>query len=473
MTSTWTRLRDLRFEITHRFRPFDPLAPGFVVFDTDGEPGALAGGDACGVVLTGHRPVAPFAAVVVDVGDHVPGGTVAAGLRSGKVGSEDGVLVVYDTGRERVRLEVTVDGVRTVAAEAPAWPVPPRRMAVTITGNVVTALAGDGEEGWSEPLLGAGTNVRSLVDLRDPEVLDRWEYAFGSSGTGLRRVRAGYFGQVGLRDPQLVTHADGRPYTRDGRFFLTAGCAGMGFAQEAHWAVWEFDPGAPERMRQTAKLFFAHDGLVTGDNAGHVVYDEDAGGFALVVCGGDLPSPGVHVRCARTDADLLTGVHVIPNTRMAAPSTLSAWEPSLARIDGRWHVLYADVVRLSPELEFRPVLAVSETGADLSEPMTVAAVDPGARRTEGCVLRWAGSWWALATDDAEREYKVYDLGLRRLGSLDAPYVSGGPHPQVFPVSSDPGADWVMVTFDDDQYAQDVLGYGTEGRVVVMRAPGVR
>ncbi|MBB6174928.1 hypothetical protein HNR23_004988 [Nocardiopsis mwathae] len=44
---------------------------------------------------------------------------------------------------------------------------------------------------------------------------------------------------------------------------------------------------------------------------------------------------------------------------------------------------------------------------------------------------------------------------------------------MFPVSSHPGADWVMVTFDDDQYAPDVLGYGTEGHVVIMHAPGVR
>ncbi|MEU3309319.1 hypothetical protein [Nocardiopsis sp. NPDC006832] len=478
MSSIRTPLSDLRFEISHRFRPFDLIAPGFVVFDTD-DPEVLNGG-AGRTVLTGHAPVAPFATVLVDVGADpiggaaAAGGTVTAGLRSGEEGSEDGVVVVYDAGVGQVRLEVTVDGTTTVAADAPVRPVLPHQLAVTVTGNVVTALVRDEGAEWGDPLLGGGADVRTLVDLRDPGLLGRWEYAFGVSGAGLRRVRAGYFGQVGLRDPQLITHADGRPYIRDGRFFLTAGCAGMGFAQEAHWAVWEFDPDAPDRMRQTAKLFFAHDGIVTGDNAGHVVYDEASGHFSLVVCGGDLPTPGVHVRCARTDADLLTGVHVIPNTRLAAPSTLSAWEPSLARIDGRWHVLYADVVRLAPELEFRPVLAVSEPGADLSAPMTIAAVDTASRRTEGCVLRRVGGgWWALATDDAQRVYKVYDMDLRRLGEIDAPYVSGGPHPQAFPVSSEPGADWVMVTFDDEQYAQDVLGYGTEGNVVVMRAPGAR
>ena len=47
---------------------------------------------------------------------------------------------------------------------------------------------------------------------------------------------------AGLRDLHLVQHADGSPYTRDGRMFLTATCAGMGFFQQAHWAVFAFDP---------------------------------------------------------------------------------------------------------------------------------------------------------------------------------------------------------------------------------------
>ncbi|GAA4947611.1 hypothetical protein GCM10023224_34140 [Streptomonospora halophila] len=465
--------RGLRFEITHRLRPVDPLAPGFVVFDTDRSPEALKGEDKSRV-LTGRSPAAPFGAVVADVAAHEPGGTVALGLGSGEEGSADGVMVVYDSTAGRTRLEVTVEGVTTAVEGAQLQLTPPYQFAVAVTGNAVTALVRPEGGEWGEPVVGEGRNVRHLVDLRDPDLLARWEYAFAAPGTRLRRVRAGYFGQVGIRDPQLVTHADGRPYTRSGSFFLTAGCAGMGFAQEAHWAVWEFDPRAPERMRQVAKLFFTHDGVVTGDNAGHVVYDDERERFALVVCGGDLPTPGVHVRYAQTAEDVLSGVHVLPNERLPAPSTLSAWEPSLARIGGRWHTLYADVVRFAPDLEFHPVLAAAEPGAELGEPMDVQARDRSARRTEGCVLRRAGArWWALATDDAERRYKVYDLDLRQLGALDAPYVSGGPHPQVFPVSEEPGADWVVVTFDGSQYAPDVLGYGTEGELVVMRAPGAR
>lgn len=80
---------------------------------------------------------------------------------------------------------------------------------------------------------------------------------------------------------------------------------------------------------------------------------------------------------------------------------------------------------------------------------------------------------APAIGDAERVYKVYDTDLRRPGETDAHYVSGPPHPQAFPVSSKPRAGRVMVTFDDEQYAQDVLGSGAEGYVVVMRDPGAR
>ena len=69
-------------------------------------------------------------------------------------------------------------------------------------------------------------SYRDLIDTSDPE----W-------GSGLRlralgavgRVRAGGFGQLGLRDLRLVSNADGSPYSPGGRILLTATSAGPGF----------------------------------------------------------------------------------------------------------------------------------------------------------------------------------------------------------------------------------------------------
>jgi hypothetical protein len=85
--------------------------------------------------------------------------------------------------------------------------------------------------------------------------------------------------------------------------------------------------------------------------------------------------------------------------------------------------------------------------------------------------RFDTGWHLLATDDADRRYRVYDMDLREIGTLDAPFLEGGPHPSVFPVPGD-GRDWMMLTFANVQFHEKVLGYGTEGDVVVLRGHAV-
>jgi len=473
MTDTGTAVGplDLRFTVTHQFRPVELLARRFVQFDsadtatTPPRPDRLP--TVHQLVPTGHGLVAPFGAVVCEVAEQAAGGVVSAGWSTPE---DDAMLIHYDAAQQSLSIEVTVDGATEVVARTSCRLETPYRIAATLTGTKVTAAtAPAGTEQWTPVVTG---EVRPIIDPRRPEELRRYQHTYGGRDTRLSRVRAGYFGQVGLRDGHLVTHADGRPYRRDGRLLFTFGNAGMGFSQEAHWSVWALDPAAPERMEQVAKLFFAHDGIVTGDNAGQIVYDDERGRFVIVVCGGDLPVPGVYVRHAQTDQDILTGVHVIANEKLDAPVDLSSWEPAIGLVDGRWHIAYANVVQLAPELEFHPVLVAAAEGGDYHEGLTVRAADPGVRRTEGCVLhRFDTGWHLLATDDADHEYRVYDLALRQLGTLQAPFLPGGPHPQVVPL--DEGDDWLLVTFANVQFHEDVLGYGTEGDVVIMRGQAAR
>ncbi len=56
--------------------------------------------------------------------------------------------------------------------------------------------------------------------------------------------------------------------------------------------------------------------------------------------------------------------------------------------------------------------------------------------------------------------------MKRLGALDAPYGTNIPHPQIV---KRPDGGYLMVTFNGTQYAENVLGYGGHGDVVVMRA----
>ena len=286
---------DLSLEETHRFRPFELVAPGFEA-DVSGGPGRAG-------------PVAPFAAVELrlDGGS----GDVAAGLATE---GGDHVLVRWSAQSSLLWLSVRRDGRtrvlrrRTVRREGAVG------LAFALCENQVTALV-DAGEGW-RPVLTERSKVEDLVDLRDEAVLAEHRYTWSGE---VGEVRAGVFGMTGLRDPHLVQHADGTPYVRDGRVFLTWTCAGLGFFQQAHWTVWSMDPAAPEEMRLEAHLFSRRDGLVLGDHAGQVVRD---GNRWLVATSswGDFAPGRVHVRHTTTTEDVLSGVHVLDTEPTELPS---------------------------------------------------------------------------------------------------------------------------------------------------------
>lgn len=424
---------DLSFRIRHQYRPFDLIAPRFVQCDSD------RGGTQAQV-----RPVAPFCAVTLRAS-----GAVAAGL----VGAGTSVLGRYADGVATI--EVTVAGTTTVVGSAPVALPATFGFAVVVNENAVTVLADTGA-GW-QPLLTERDGVRALIDLRDPKVLRRLHYAWEGAHVG--RVRAGYFGQAGVRDPHVVQYADGRPYIRNGKLYLTLTNAGLGFFQQAHWGVWTLDLRDPTRLEQVAILFFARDGVVLGDHAGQIVVDGDE--FVVAMSSwGDFDFAGVHVRYTRTKVDVLSGVHVLATTPMPLPTDVSSWDPAMARINGRWHVAFVESPAQSPAFVFHPALA---SGSSL-ESLTLVGADRTVDQTEGTIIqRIDGDWYVLASDGDARVYKVYDLRLRLQGTLDAPYGTNIPHPMVVPVL---GRHWLL-TFDGTQYAEPILGYGGHGDFIVM------
>lgn len=457
-----------RLEEVGRFRPFELLSPGFVpLHDEVGRVGDL--------VRSRYTPPAPFSAVEVEV---LPGtgSTVLAGLSAP---NGDHLLGFLDVSTRKAGIEFRTAGVTTIlAVKRVRGRV--RRLAFVLCENQPTVLVDTGR-GWRAAVTDHH-RVAPRVDLRVPETLARFSASWGSrDGTSdLGTVRAGLFGMAGLRDLHLVQHADGSPYVRDGQMFLTATCAGLGFFRQAHWGVFGFDPvaaaGGPGlRLEQTAHLFSHRDGMLLGDHAGQLVRDGDVW-FVVTSSWGDFsPRRGVHVRHAVTDDDLLTGVHVLETGPMTLPTRSSTWDPGLTRIDGRWYVSYVESPSQLP-FDFHPALAVGPQGApwsDGSEPSGHCALAPAGAATElhqceGPVLAQPEGegtpWRLLASDGKHRSYPVFDLAMRRVGSLAAPYGTNIPHPQLVDL---PDGRRLMVTFDGTQYAERVLGYGTHGDVVVM------
>lgn len=450
-----------RFEVVARLRPFELLSPGFTAVDV----GATTSD---GLVLGDWSPPAPYATVEVTPGDGEA--TVLAGLAAP---DGDHLLAFLRPGDGEVGIELRTGGVASVLARARVRRRV-RRLAFVLCENQPTVLVDTGR-GW-RPVATDRHRVEHRVDLRRPHNLARFTVAWGlREGTAPSgRVRAGLFGMVGLRDLHLVQHADGTPYVEDGRMFLTATCAGPGFFRQAHWGVFALDADALTEgevsLEQTAHLFSQRDGMLLGDHAGQLVRDGDRWLVATSSWGDFSPHRGVHVRHAETGEDLLRGVHLLETRRTPLPSAHSTWDPGLTRVDGRWYVSYVESPSQHP-FDFHPALAVGPAGAaDWTSGLSLVGAVEELHACEGPVIARpegpGGPWRLLTSDGHARRYRVHDLRMRDLGVLDAPYGSNIPHPQLVDL---PDGSTAMVTFDGSRYAARVLGYGTHGDVVVMRA----
>ena len=447
---------DLTLHRTDRFRPFELVAPGFVAAKVR----TVAPGDG-DLSLHATGPEAPFAAVEARL--PAARGSVALGLAT-----EDGdhVIVRWSAETSRVTLQVRTGGRTKVLRRRKVGLRGGAALAFALCENQVTALVDEGE-GW-HPVLTERGKVSALVDLRHQETLARYRYAWRTTGVTASDVKAGLFGMTGLRDPHLVQHADGSPYERDGRQFLTWTSAGLGFFQQAHWTVWSFDPMSPRDMRLEAQIFSRRDGLVLGDHAGQLVRHQDRW-LVAASSWGDFAPGNIHIRHAQTDADLLSGVHVLDTEPTPLPTDQGTWDPSLLLEDGSWHVAFVESPSQDP-FDFHPALARGPQGSaesPWSADLELVAAAKDLTQCEGPIFAKVGSGtWLLASDKFGQNYPVFDLDGQRRGRLDAPYPTNIPHPQLVP---DPAGGWWMVTFDNAQYAEDVMGYGGHGDVVLMHS----
>jgi hypothetical protein len=493
----------LHFAIVAQSRPFDLLPSAFEQFQTwfaggaGQQPDIQIEGDASRVALTysgsglairstaaeptlfstDTRPVAPFATMAVTLAAPFSGARGGGTLLVGLVRDDENyVLACFDLGRgaaaATVSIAVSVGGQSSPFASRSADLTGRMRFALSINENYAVAFAGDAAEWW--PLTRHRTT--DSVDFRKPSVLQGFRYGFGVGGAdaifALERAEAGYFGELGIRDPHIVSYADGRPYIAGNKLYFTATHAGLHAFDAAHWGVWTLDLDQPGKIQQSAKLFFARNGRVLGDHAGQIVLDESTGDSHVLVSGwGDFDYNGVHVHFAHATRDLLHGVNVVESARMPLPTELSSWDPTFVRIDGVWNVgfvesPYQDTTR---GFNFRPVLARGESGGGLASLRRVGA-DLTRTQTEGTVFQKFGrEWFLLASDGLERRYRVYDLAMRLVGFLDAPYRSNIPHPGIVPVPSGVDTEYLMLTFDGTPLFADLLGYGTHGDFILMRA----
>ena len=562
-----TRLQptDFSFQTRELFRPFHLLATNFVELDdsfntnsagnytplypgdpeeddgdfgvSDGEmrffESTPASDDYYTVLKSNTGEEAPFATVIVEV-TSLPDGSVYAGLYRDELNY---VHAYYnkdtdpDPDSHRVGIEARVNGVLYELGSTAVEPglfATPFRFAFVANENEVTALVGDSssEIGDWRPIIKrdvfSGTNGQ--LDLRREEVLETYNNGFGarsSNGSTIAfdLVRAGYYGEAGVRDPHVVQYADGTPYIKNNKLYFTLTNAGLGFFEKAHWGVWTMDLSDYRNIEQVGNVFWrnAEDPTkVLGHHAGQIILDEEKDRWIVVVSswgdfgpqGGDRalapgtvtpnpPNPPVDILydelLPASTINLLEGVHILTGKKHpvnAVPfRTEGKWDPGLTRIDGRWYLAY--VIALDLFTDFQPALARSPVGADHTVQEFVGA-DWEKRATEGPIIQKLGGRWRLFAscgDDEpaqfEDKYPIYFLEAenpdaapanRRLrfdGYLDAPHPTNIPHPMIVPIPIRSGGrrrtKYIMITFNGEQYYERLLGYGTHGHFYVMQA----
>ena len=242
-------------------------------------------------------------------------------------------------------------------------PAVTHRLGLTLTGSHLT--------GWSREegrwVARARRDLRDDLDVRD--LHDEAALAELRVELPAQPSVAGTFGQLGLRDLRLVSHADGSPVRDDGDLWLSATSAGPGFFDSAHTSLWRLTPGTWD-LRRTGDLFFRrpdHPG-VYGDHATHVVRDDDRwlvatstwGDFEQPTTRASRTAPVAAVTLASVDAsvDLLHGEHVLDTAELPLPTdglaSVAVWDPHLVRDGERWLVGFVSASRF---FRFHPALA--------------------------------------------------------------------------------------------------------------------
>jgi hypothetical protein len=294
-----------------------------------------------------------------------------------------------------------------------------------------------------------------------------------------------------VRDPHVVTWADGTPYIKNGKLYLTLTNAGLDFFATAHWGVYTLklsDYTSPTALEEVGKLFFERGGKVMGDHAGHIVYDDATGEFIIgVSTWGDFTYNGVKIYYERTTDDVLHGVWIRKAQELALPTALQTppkghWDPHFVRISqdpDEWYVAFVESPTQGNPWDHHPALA---KGPD-PENLTLVGAESDLQQTEGMVIqKFGGKWYVLCSsgrgeivdeDAGPATYRIYNPvsdgsgGLAFFGRLKAPYVSNIPHPMVTPLPVNGNTKWVMFTFEGTMYYESILGYGTHGNFIVM------
>lgn len=240
------------------------------------------------------------------------------------LGSTDGAGIEFceNNGAGRISVQYrdgaiivsTPDG-KTASVPTEATGSPSIRVQYTGRRFHIFVMGGDGS-GYLESF---------TCDMRNADTPVKWswkvfvELSAGSSAS-LRRAESILSCGTGQADPQVVQHADGTPYIRDGRLFVCFTTRGFEQIPDSYQGVYSLDISSFELRLEGALFFGDGDGIMHGYHATKVVYDDRRQKFLVMT----TTHGGTHsLAWCETSDDILHGMHYLECTELDFPHNLS------------------------------------------------------------------------------------------------------------------------------------------------------
>lgn len=477
---------DLTFALRRKLRPIEVLPERLLVFsdgfENDSDFYSFSGaatqsisGGQYSITMSGAQsrrailpdaPEAPFVAVVMRVaaiGNGSGYNVFHCGLWKD---SNNSLEAAWDATNNEVRIERQLGGTTDFLGTLTSTPAPsvPFDFAFVLTCNFAQVWVDTGT-GWRYV---TGADL-STIDMRDPSILSTYTPSFGASSGGstsawrIEQFRWGYYGQIGWRDFNVVTHKDGTPYLREGFMYFTATATAV--AGDGHLGIYRMNVTTGQ-AEKTGVLFVRRGTpLIYNDLPAHLVWDTDALAWRVFISTWGNGFSGVlEVQHQLIKHELLHAVTVLDNTTVLAltgdVSSNGVYDVSAIYFGGSWKVAYT----ITPDTSFPsdPMYAAMDSSADLVTFSSVFA-DSGNDGYEGTKLQViGGDLYVLA--GSKTDTRVYDATGTHIGGLDfthpSPSGDAPPHPMVFPLPRNGKTEWWMMTFDDTRYGSNAFTWGT-------------
>lgn len=417
------------------------------------------------------RLKAPYFSCIVEVESFVNGtdpsttdDTICVGI---KIDTSHYIEAWYNNWNKHIGLDVNTGGGPVAKQNASYSANSLSRLAISINENHCTVWYDTGNGSW---VYLNTFNLKDSFNFKDPSILSQFRphiHIKGRSGTfKVKHFTVGYWGGVGSRDEALITYADGTPYRHaDGRYYITYTCAGMGDNnyvytspdsqgagqfRAAHMAIGLFEP-TTRKIECVGKVFTNRNSMVLGDHAGHIVYDDTADQwYVMLTSWGDFANGTLTTYIATLKSSPINKITIIDsallspfNVTRSGGGTINGFiDPFLVKISGYWYLAYsAGGIHLAK-------------GQTLDSLTTIGDYpSPGTEVWEGSRLVRVNNKWYISGSNING-FKIWDLNFNYIGTITVDDMSGyaqAPHFMLIPLQENNTTRYIVLCNDSTNY----------------------